>query len=254
VFAVLGVAVVLPGRAVSQLDAMGTLAAALGVGAAGVAVLAALAMLVVGQAIFLVQLFKQHGRLLVRMDELQGGLVPHGALARPEFQPLALGDPAPPFALPTLDGGAESSESLRGAGKPVVLIFAETTCPACAQMLGDAGRWQVEFAGEVTVAVVTSVRDRGMRRAARRHGLSRVLLQSAHETAGAYRIEATPAAVTVDVAGRIASVPALGRDEIAQLIRQTADAEREERRAAEADTLRLIPSAAEQRRTRGSAS
>jgi uncharacterized membrane protein YphA (DoxX/SURF4 family) len=254
VFMALALAVILPGRGVPQLDALQTLAAALGMGPAGVAVVAGLTMLVVGQAIFLVQLFKQHGRLLVRLDEVQGAMAPRGAEVRPEFRPLGLGEPAPPFALPTLDGGAESSESLRAAGKPVVLIFAETTCPACAQMLGDAGRWQREFAGEATVAVVTSVRDRGMRRSAKRHGLSRVLLQSAHETAGAYRIEATPAAVTVDVEGRIASVPALGRDEIAQLIRQTADAERAERRAADAETLRLIPSAAEQRRTRGSAS
>ena len=254
VFAALAVLVVAPGAGFAQLDAAEWFSRVLGLTTAGVAVVGALAMLAVGQAIFLVQLFMQHGRLLVRMDRFEAAGSVSAAPASPEIPPLPVGDTAPAFALPTVDGAAASSESLRDAELPVVLIFAETSCPACAQMLGDVGRWQAGFDGRLTIAVVTSTADRGMRRAARRHRLSSVLLQSGHETASAYRIVGTPAAVVVDAAGRVASLPALGRDAIERLIRDTADAARDVPRLRDADLLRLIPSAAEERRTRGSAS
>jgi hypothetical protein len=254
IFGALGLPVIAPGYGSAQLDAMGWASSVLGIRPAGVIVVGVMGMLLVGQAIFLGQLFMQHGRLLVRLDELTTGGDAGAVAPPPEYPPIPVGEPAPAFALPTLDGGAASPESLRADGQPVVLIFAETTCSACADMLPDVGRWQREFAGIVAVAVVSSTRDRGMRRAARRHQVGAVLLQTGHETAFSYHVRATPAAIAIGADGRIASTPALGRDAIHRLLRQTAATGRPAKSTHETDTMRLIPSSADARRTRGSAS
>src|SRR5215217_2377330 len=93
----------------------------------GLAVLGVLA----AQGWLLLNLLRQNGRLLMRVDTLEWRLGAGGVAPSPngvEVQPplgLPLGDTAPEFELPGLHRETLTLESLRTAGKPIKTVFTE---------------------------------------------------------------------------------------------------------------------------------
>jgi methylamine dehydrogenase accessory protein MauD len=160
--------------------------------------LAVLGMLA-GQWWFLLNLFRQNGRLLVRLEGLEERL--------PEPPPpgLPVGDRAPEFTLPALHGETLTLESLRAPQKPVMLLFTDPNCGPCVELFPDVGRWQEEHADNLTVAVVSrGVPDENATMASE-HGLTNVLMQEYREVSEAYGVQATPGAVLVRPDGTIGS-------------------------------------------------
>jgi uncharacterized membrane protein YphA (DoxX/SURF4 family)/peroxiredoxin len=131
--------------------------------------------------------------------------------ARPEplegSDGLRPGTPAPPFSLPALNGSTVSLDSLREAGRPVLLVFSDHACGPCQALAPKLAGWQRHHADEVTIAVIERNRDGGERD---EHGRDRVLLADGDRVAAAFRAVGTPAAVLVDAEGRIASGVASG--------------------------------------------
>src|SRR5215207_661410 len=138
----------------------------------------------------------------------------------PDGPGLAVGSPAPDFALGGLHGERLTLGALRAAGRPVLLVFTHPGPGPCAALLPRVAGWQREYAGELTVALVSRGSADDNRARCVEHGVSCVLLQDDREVAQAFEAEATPAAVLVHPDGTVASRLAVGGDAIAELAEQ----------------------------------
>ncbi len=141
---------------------------------------------------------------------------------------LRVGAAAPGFSLPALEGGEVTLAALRGRGRPVLLVFADSACGPCIDLAPELAGWQREHADRLTIAVLEHVREPAGR-GADAHGRRDVLLREDDRVSRAYRAEATPSAVLVGADGKIASHLAGGADQIRRLVAETvADASRAE--------------------------
>jgi methylamine dehydrogenase accessory protein MauD len=196
----------------------------------GVVVLGLLAVAQAAQGLFLTHLLRQNGRLLVRIEALEGGLATYEAVpapsqneARPEAG-LPLGSQAPGFGLSGIYGETLTLDSLRARGKPVLLLFTHPDCPACTALLPEIGGWQQEDGANLTVALVSRGTAEENRARSFEHGLTNVLLQERWEVAKAYQVKTTPSAVLVGLDGTIGSPLAAGPEAIRALVSQTVGA------------------------------
>src|SRR5262249_5691959 len=98
------------------------------------AAVAVMAVVIAGMAAFMFALLRQNGRILRRIDALEAGL-PLDGPAAPRWDSgghgLPIGDPAPAFELPGLDGVPVTLEQLRAPGRPVLLLFTDPACVPC---------------------------------------------------------------------------------------------------------------------------
>jgi peroxiredoxin len=150
----------------------------------------------------------QHGRLLLRIEALEARLAEAGVApsqATAGTAGLAVGSPAPSFALATLSGETITLPALRALGKPVVLLFSDPGCGPCNALLPDVGRWQREHAAKVVVALISRGTVEANRPKASEYGLTHVLLQKDREIAQAYQAYGTPSAVLIRQGGTIGS-------------------------------------------------
>lgn len=176
----------------------------------------ALAVLVAALGLLVLSLFRQQGRILLRLDALEG-------MAGPA-RGLALGEPAPDVALRTLDGEPATVASLLDGGRPAMLVFVSPTCGPCRALAPEVARWQREDAGSFAVAVVSDGTAEDNRAWATEHALGNVLLQDDDEAGRAYLVAGTPSAVLVSAEGRIASPVREGAPAIRSLVRETRSA------------------------------
>jgi len=78
-------------------------------------------------------LLRQQGRVLLRLDRLDGGA---DASVPVEGAPgLPVGAPAPAFEVTTADGDAVALRRLIGDGRPLVLAFVDPGCAPCRSLL-----------------------------------------------------------------------------------------------------------------------
>jgi peroxiredoxin len=177
---------------------------------------------IVGQTWLIFHLFEQHGRLLLRMDELEKRLANAPTTAqRPQAplpQGLPLGAPAPAFQLPTLEGQSLALEDLNRDGKAALLIFTDPNCGPCSALLPEIGRWQRDYAEKVRVALVSRGTAKANRAKTKQHGVRDVLLQENREVAELYQANGTPAAVLLRADGSIGSRVAAGSEAITSLV------------------------------------
>src|SRR5829696_287465 len=103
----------------------------------GLAVLGAVA----AQWWLLLHLLRQNGRLLLRVQALEWGAPSSGGVADRPAAGLPIGEVAPDFELPGLNGGMLTVGSLRAAEKPAMLLFTDPDCGPCTAMLPDIRRW-----------------------------------------------------------------------------------------------------------------
>jgi uncharacterized membrane protein YphA (DoxX/SURF4 family)/peroxiredoxin len=179
--------------------------------AATVVVVLALAV----QGWLLLQLLHQQGRLLLRIEALEGspGL----------GEGLEVGTPAPEFSLTAVSGGTLGLRGLLGRDRAVLALFVSPTCGPCNALLPDLAHWQREHAGLMTVAILARGDESENRLHAGRHGLDQVLLDPDGDVALAYRALPTPSAVLIGADGRVRSRVAAGADAIRGLVVRVLD-------------------------------
>jgi peroxiredoxin len=161
--------------------------------------------------------------LLLRIEALEARLSEAGLAPSPATEGtagLAIGSPAPSFALPTLTSETITLEALRALGKPVLLLFSGPGCGPCNALLPEIGRWQREHASKVVVALISRGTVEANRPEVTEYGLTHVLLQKDREVAQAYQASGTPSAVLVRREGTIGSSLAQGADAIRVLLNQ----------------------------------
>jgi thiol-disulfide isomerase/thioredoxin/uncharacterized membrane protein YphA (DoxX/SURF4 family) len=174
-----------------------------------------------GQTWLIFHLFKQHGRLLLRLDEIEKrlGVVPtEQRVAVPAPQGLPVGIAAPSFTLPALDGSIVRLDHLQKDKRTIVLIFSDPECGPCKALVPQIRRWQREHARQIRIAVLSRRSDQAKSERSSRDGPDDILLQSRREVADLYRVAGTPSAVLIRSDGAIGSPLATGADAIAALI------------------------------------
>jgi len=180
-------------------------------------------LLLLGEGWVLLQIMRQQGRLLLRLEALETQQT-GASLAEPPLVEgtvgLAVGTPAPSFTLPTLRGETLALAALCALGKPVILLFSDPGCGPCNTLLPEIGQWQRDHANKLVVALISRGTVEANRPKASEHGLRHVLLQADREVAGAYQASGTPSAVLVRRDGTIGSALAQGAEAIRQLVTQ----------------------------------
>jgi len=172
-------------------------------------------------------LLRQQGRLLLRIEALEKRLdsgagpsiAPEPQAAGPVLG-LPVGELAPEFRLPDLEGETRTLADLRSNGKPVMLLFSDPSCGPCTALLPQIGEWQDQYADRLSVVLVSAgTREESVKKSAA-HGIGQVLVQEHGEVAEAYQYAGTPSAVLISSSGRIASPVAVGAEAINSLVRR----------------------------------
>jgi len=175
-----------------------------------------------GQWWLLLNLLRQNGRLLTRIEALEGALEAGGvAMPSPNGVPhagLPVGDEAPAFSLRGLYGETITLDSMRSSGKSVMLLFTDPGCGPCTALLPEIRRWQRDHSEELTISLVSRGSLEANRAKATEHGLRDVLLQKDWEVCEAYQVVGTPSAVLVGPEGKVNSSVASGPDAIRGLV------------------------------------
>ena len=175
------------------------------------------------------RLMRQNGRLLVRVEALEGRPAAGDAEQAPsedgvqEPQPpegLPVGSQAPGFALSGLYGETLTLEALRASGKPLLLLFTDPNCGPCTALLPEIGRWQQEYSAQLGVSLISRGTAEENRAKSTEHGLTSVLLQQDWEVSEAYQVKGTPSAVLVNPEGTIGRPLASGLEAIKVLLDQ----------------------------------
>jgi peroxiredoxin len=175
--------------------------------AAGALVLSALTLaLAVWMAL---HLLRQQGRVLLRLDALDGG----GGQTLAPVPGLPIGAPAPDFELTGAHGDRVGLGQLIRNGRPVALAFVDPDCGPCRSLLPDLAK------RDARVGVVISRADAAAgRMMASDHDLSLALLDPEGIVADAYEATGTPAAVAIGAEGLIRSGLAAGPDAVRELL------------------------------------
>lgn len=181
-----------------------------------------LALLAV-QVALLLQILKQQGRILLRLDALEMRRPSDGidAPAQQVMAGLPVGVPAPAFHLTDLHGQAITLGDLLSGQKPVLLLFTNPHCGPCQGLLPEVAHWQREHRAKLTLALITEGLAADNRAKAAELGLGEILLQRKREVAELYQAGGTPAAVLVRSDGMIASSVAQGAEAIRALVAQS---------------------------------
>ena len=166
---------------------------------------------------FCVELMRQNGRLIARLDALEGGGTSASAAPAPT-SPTYAGTLVPSFALPDLDGHEVGLDGLLVEGRELLLVFSDPGCHACNPVLPEVARLQRE-PGDGPLPILMSLGDPEMNRAkASEHGLERVLIQPDFDLAKLLGVNGMPGAVLVDRDGRVAAEPVQSTDAVRALL------------------------------------
>jgi peroxiredoxin/uncharacterized membrane protein YphA (DoxX/SURF4 family) len=175
--------------------------------------------LLVGGWWLLFQVLRQNGRLLSRVEALEGWRLASGAelSANGSAKGLPVGTQAPDFELPGLNGERLTLDSLCASGKPVMLLFTSSGCGPCTEMLPEIARWQEDLAETLTISLISGGEPEENRAKSSEHGLRDVLLDD-RGVSDEYEVRGTPSAVLVRPDGTMGSSIALGGEAIGALV------------------------------------
>lgn len=172
---------------------------------------------------FVSELLRQNGRLLRRLEAVEGALGARpAATAASAPSPLTLGQRAPVFRSPTAAGGEASLAGLLARGRPVLLVFTDPHCGPCRALLPEIADMQRRLAGSLTLAVVMSGSLADARSFRFEHPIEDLLVTADGAIARAYGAIGTPSALVVGPDGLIASTLARGSRAVRALIEQSA--------------------------------
>jgi thiol-disulfide isomerase/thioredoxin/uncharacterized membrane protein YphA (DoxX/SURF4 family) len=173
---------------------------------------------------FMLQLYKQNGRLLQRIEALEqrgGNGVAGGARLEPTNERthvgLPLGSPAPEFELLDLAGRSHSLQSSLTDRKPVMLLFVDPECGPCKALLPSVALWHSDYAEIVKIILISRGGARANLEKIGSQPLPYLLLQQDRELATAFQCYGTPGAVWIGIDGKIESHVAQGSIEIEEL-------------------------------------
>jgi len=108
-----------------------------------------------------------------------------------------VGQPAPSFTLPDLDGRSVSLPDLLVGSKPVLLLFTNPNCGPCTALLTEAARWQDEQSTHFKLVLISQGSAKEKHGKIQGREFDTVLLQKEQEVSSQFRAYGTPSAVLV---------------------------------------------------------
>jgi thiol-disulfide isomerase/thioredoxin len=126
-----------------------------------------------------------------------------------------VGEPAPRFSLPDLNGAAVYVEDL--LGRDTLLLFWDPGCPYCQAMTEDLKRWEERSRPGVPRLVIVASGDVAAIKTKGQEFSSLVLSDPEFDLGPLFGTNSTPSAVLIDGEGRIASSLAKGEKNILAL-------------------------------------
>ena len=215
----------------------------------------AIAAATAGVIWLLTHLMSQNGRLLARLDQIEAAMAaadisvagdedaaadearrapdlplrsvngadgappPVAMVAAPSPAPTvglrSPSKPAPPVALPDLDGQTVQLTDFRG--RPTAVLFWRPGCGFCQRMLTELKAWEADPPPDAPQLLIVSSEDVASNRA---QGLrSPIVLDDDYRVLSAFGATGTPSAVLVDAEGHIASGVGVGAAQVFSLLR-----------------------------------
>lgn len=173
----------------------------------------------------LLHVMRAYGRVLVRLERVEGVLAGAGLSVDAEPGMPAIGHPpgtdAPDFALVDTLGDTVTLDDLLEPGRLLLLLFTSPGCGPCAALMPTVTTWQSEHTDALTIAVVSGSDAEAVRAEAKELDLARMLIDERRAVSTAYEAHATPSAVVVSPDRQIASWVASGSDWIERLVGDT---------------------------------
>jgi thiol-disulfide isomerase/thioredoxin len=171
----------------------------------------------------MLQMLKQQGRILGRLDQLDfqtAGEISVTAAAIESVPPqgLPIGALAPNFGLDNLERETITTRSLLSVGRPLVLLFMNPECGPCVSLMPEVAGWMQDPSVHFQFAIISEGTPEDNRKKGESLDPKRTLLQQKREVADAYNAWGTPAAVLVRTDGKIGSSVAQGADNIRLLL------------------------------------
>lgn len=171
---------------------------------------------IAAQAYLTLHLFRQNGRLLLRIEALETAPGVASQSAGLQHPGLANGSPAPGFELPLSRGETGSLDRLLKMGRPILLVFSDAGCGPCKALMPELVRWQRQHSEKLTFALIT--RGGSKEKPSGRPDLEYTFIQNDREVASSYRVFGTPSAVLVGKDGLVHSPLASGAEAIGGLV------------------------------------
>jgi peroxiredoxin len=170
----------------------------------------------------LYQIFKQQGRILLRLDELESRTsTAHAAVEHSSEHAEAPGLPLqsefPAFSLPDLAGKVLALQDFRG--RRVLLVNWNFECGFCDSIAPQLAALEPSFQQRnVQLLLLAHGESASNQEGAAEHGLKcPILLEKGNEEGGAFQNEGTPVAYLVDEEGRVGAPVARGADRVLAL-------------------------------------
>lgn len=183
-----------------------------------------LSLILISLWLVLYQLVKQQGRMMLRLDALEGrgGAAVRGVQIGPSG--LGVGKEFEPFSLPDLDGQTVSLADFRG--KRVLVVHWSPQCGFCDLVAPELAKLQADLnARNVRLLLVSSGDADSNRKLAEEHGLlCPVLLMKGSRSPTPFENMGTPVAYLLDERGRVARPVAVGSNEVPALACEAARA------------------------------
>jgi uncharacterized membrane protein YphA (DoxX/SURF4 family) len=175
-------------------------------------IVAALAVAVAVIAAFMLQLLRQNGRLWHELDAMRAAGAPD------ETRTDRIGQLAPAFVLPDLDGEIVELDDLLDGDRGVALLFSDPRCEACADLYPLVGALQRDPDVDPRPVLFGLGVAEDHRATAAEHGIQRVLLHPDSRLPRELGVGGTPGLVFLDRDGRFAREPLLGPDAVSAFL------------------------------------
>jgi peroxiredoxin len=189
-------------------------------------VIVLLALILVSLWLILYQLVKQQGRMLLRLDGLEGRVTggSRGVAHTLQIGPsgLGVGKPFEAFSLPDLEGRVVSLAGF--GGKRVLVVNWSPHCGFCDLIASDLAKLQADLRRRnVELLLVSSGDADSNRELAKKYSLEcPILLLNPTEQLKPFDGMGTPVAYLLDEQGRVAQPVAVGANEVPALAREAA--------------------------------
>jgi peroxiredoxin len=183
-----------------------------------------LSLILISLWLILYQLVKQQGRMLLRLDGLEGRAqaTAQGAVHPVQIGPsgLGVGKPFEVFSLPDLEGRTVSLADFKG--RRVLIVNWSPKCGFCEMVADELAKLQSDLARRnVRLLLVSSDDADSNRELAVRHGLEcPILLLKQTKQLRPFENMGTPVAYLLDERGRVARPLAVGANEVPGLARE----------------------------------
>lgn len=189
-----------------------------------------LALVILGAAFVLFQVVRQQGRLLLRIEELEGllgvggqrmgalGAAAHGSHVISTPVGLPIGSTLEPVTLTDLDGMDVALDAF--AGKQMVLVNWSPTCGFCDAIAPDLAAAGPELERADAVLVLLAHGEAEANRAmAAKYGIESPVLMLGDANPAGFQALGTPTGLLIDAEGKVATTLAIGADQVPLLVR-----------------------------------